>query len=134
MDKKIVNKKPSNPVEVLRRKIDALCVRLQLKGVGLKGKVEAQKIEISIKGILISGSVRRSRDFQAKGFNAWITRTSKKLKIRQKPNAAQFFLARLLVLLTGWSFFYFRAVDLIVGLAINSAMFMASKVAVSLSR
>ena len=30
------------------RKTNALCVRLQLKGVGLKDKVRAQKIEILI--------------------------------------------------------------------------------------
>ena len=35
-DRKVVDEKPPNPVGVLRRKTDALCVRLQLRGVGLK--------------------------------------------------------------------------------------------------
>ena len=43
--RKIVDKKPSNLVGVLRRKTDALCVRLQFKKVGLKGEVGAWKIE-----------------------------------------------------------------------------------------
>ena len=47
-DRKVVDEKPPNPVGVLRRKTDALCVRLQLRGVGLKGEVGARKIEISI--------------------------------------------------------------------------------------
>ena len=55
---------------ILKRKTDALCIRLQLRGVGLKGEVGARRTEI-----LISGLVRKSRDFQAKGFNAWIART-----------------------------------------------------------
>ena len=75
-DRKVGNEKPPNPVGVLRRKTNALCIRLQLRGVGLKGEVGAQRIEISIDKVSISGSVRKSRDFQAKGFNAWITRTS----------------------------------------------------------
>ena len=33
---------------VLRKKTNALCVRLQLKKVGLKHEVEAQRIEILI--------------------------------------------------------------------------------------
>ena len=36
VDRKVVDEKPPNPVGVLRRKTDALCVRLQLRGVGLK--------------------------------------------------------------------------------------------------
>ena len=35
-DRKIINKKPSNLVRVLRKKTDALYVRLQLREVGLK--------------------------------------------------------------------------------------------------
>ena len=34
--RKVVDEKPPNPVGVLRRKTDALCVKLQLRGVGLK--------------------------------------------------------------------------------------------------
>ena len=41
---KVVDEKPSNPVEVLRRKTDALCMKLQLKGVGLK------KLRLKLKG------------------------------------------------------------------------------------
>ena len=48
VDKKVVDKKLPNPVRVLRRKIDALCVRLQLRGVGLKGEVGARRVEISM--------------------------------------------------------------------------------------
>ena len=33
---KVIDEKPSNPVGVLRRKIDALYVKLQLRGVSLK--------------------------------------------------------------------------------------------------
>ena len=33
---KIVDEKPLNPVRVLRKKTDALCVKLQLRRVGLK--------------------------------------------------------------------------------------------------
>ena len=63
-DRKVVDKKPNNPIKVLKKKTDALCIRLQLRGLGLKSEVRARRIEI-----LISGSVRKSRDFQAKGFN-----------------------------------------------------------------
>ena len=45
---KVVNEKPLNLVGVLRKKTDALCVRLQLRGVGLKGEIGARRIEISI--------------------------------------------------------------------------------------
>ena len=34
----------------MKKKTDALCVRLQLRGVGFKGKVGARKIEILIDG------------------------------------------------------------------------------------
>ena len=44
----VLVKKPSNPVGKLRRKTDALCVRLQLREVGLKGEVGARRIEISM--------------------------------------------------------------------------------------
>ena len=46
VDKKVVNKKPPNLVRVLRRKTDALCIRLQLRRVDLKDEVKAQRIEI----------------------------------------------------------------------------------------
>ena len=73
VDGKVVNKKPLNPVQVLRRKINALYVRLQLRGVGFKGEVGARRVEIlMIKvweiEILIDsgfkvGLVKKSRDF-----------------------------------------------------------------------
>ena len=130
-----IDEKPPNPVGVLRRKTDALYVRLQLRGVGLKGEVGARRIEISI-----SGSVRKSCDFQAKGFNAWITRTSWKGQKHNK-NQTQLFLVRLLELLAGRPRFRFGAVGLtvglaaglMVGLAIGGAVSMASEVAVGLS-
>ena len=67
-DRKVVDEKLPYPVGVLRRKANNLCVKLQLRGVGLKGEFEARKIEILIIEVLINGSVRTPRDFQAKGF------------------------------------------------------------------
>ena len=46
VNKKVIGEKPPNPVGVLRGKTDALCIRLQLRGVGFKGGIGAQKIEI----------------------------------------------------------------------------------------
>ena len=48
IDRKVVNKKPPNPVKILRRKPDALYVRPWLRKIGLKDEVEAQKIGILI--------------------------------------------------------------------------------------
>ena len=59
----------------------------------------------------------------------------KTLKIQQKSNTSQFFLAYLLVLLTGvWPCFCFRAVNLTVSLIILRTILMALKIAVSLLR
>ena len=44
VDKKVVDEKPPNLVGVLRRKTDALCVKLQLRGVGLK------KVRLKLEG------------------------------------------------------------------------------------
>ena len=43
-------------------------------------------------GVSIVGLVKKSRDFQAKGFNAWITRTLKKAKntIKTKRSSVLF--------------------------------------------
>ena len=41
VDRKIISKKSSNPVGVLRKKTNALYVRLQLRRVGLKDEIEA---------------------------------------------------------------------------------------------
>ena len=48
VNRKVVDKKPPNPIRVLKKKTNALCIRLYLRGVDLKGKVGAQKIEILI--------------------------------------------------------------------------------------
>ena len=87
------------------------------------------------------GPSKKLRNFQIKVFNAKITYTLKKLKTQKKPNAAQFFLAYLLVLLPGdWPCFCFGAIDLIVGLfaclmiglAISGIVSMALEIAVGL--
>ena len=41
VDKKVINKKSSNLVKVLRRKTNILCIRLQLREVGFKSKIRA---------------------------------------------------------------------------------------------
>ena len=48
IDRKVINKKLLNLIEVLQRKTNALYISLSLKKISLKDDVEAQKIEISI--------------------------------------------------------------------------------------
>ena len=66
---KVVDKKLPNPVGVLRRKTDALCVKLQLRGVGLKSWGWSLKDRNLIDKVLISGLIRKPYNFQAKEFN-----------------------------------------------------------------
>ena len=56
----------------------------------------------------------------------------KRSKTKLKPNAAQLFLACLLMLLGGWPRFCFGAVGLMVGLAISGAGLMALEVTIGL--
>ena len=58
----------------------------------------------------------------------------KRLKTQSKPNAAQFLLTCLLELLASWPCFYFIAVDLTVGLAIDKVVSMALEIAVGLTK